>query len=72
MERACTIYMGKGGYRKNGEGEKPIEIIYTVITRLEIAKLSTEIDKINKKAFVIMDMVKDIKGGMIKHKKPLK
>jgi len=68
MGRACTIYQGKGGYRQN---TKPIEIIFTVLTRLEIAKLSTELDKIDKTAFVVMDVVKDIKGGMIK-KKPLK
>jgi len=68
MGRACTIYQGKGGYRQH---TKPIEIIYTVLTRLEIAKLSTELDKIDQKAFVVMDVVKDIKGGMIK-RKPLK
>lgn len=68
MGRACTIYQGKGGYRQNA---KVIDIIFTVLTRLEIAKLSTELDKIDKKAFIVMDVVKDIKGGMIK-KKPLK
>lgn len=68
MGRACTIYQGKGGYHQNA---KAIEIIYTVLTRLEIAKLSTELDKIDKKAFVVMDVVKDIKGGMIK-RKPMK
>ncbi len=71
MRRACTIYHGKGGYKKYGEKQVTNEIIYTVVTRLEIAKLSTEIDKIDSKAFVVMGIVKDIKGGMIK-KKPLK
>ncbi len=71
MGKACTIYHGKHGYDKlNGE-RADLEIVYTVLTRLEIAKLSTEIDKIDKKAFIVMDMVKDIKGGMIK-RKPLK
>lgn len=71
LGRACTIYQGRGGYAEsNGEG-KPNEIVYTVITRLELAKLSTEIDKIDKNAFIVMNVVKDIKGGMIK-KKPLK
>ena len=46
MGRTCTIYRGKGGYRQN---TKAIEIIFTVLTRLEIAKLSTELDKIDKK-----------------------
>lgn len=71
MSRACTIYNGKGGYKKYGEKQIISEIIYTVVTRLEIAKLSTEIDKIDRKAFVVMGIVKDLKGGMIK-KKPLK
>ena len=71
MGRACTIIHGAGGYGKTGSKREPIEIIYTVMTRLEIARLSTEIDKIDKKAFVVMNVVKDIKGGMIK-KKPLK
>lgn len=68
MRRACTIYLGKGGYRDN---RGTVEIVFTVLTRLEIAKLSTELDKIDKKAFVMMNVVKDIKGGMIK-RKPLK
>ena len=68
MGRTCTIYQGRGGYRQNAE---VIDILFTVITRLETAKLSTELDKIDKKAFIVMDVVKDIKGGMIK-KKPLK
>lgn len=71
MGRACTIYQGRRGYSKYGEDRVATEIIYTVVTRLELARLSTEIDKIDKKAFVVMDLVKDLKGGMIK-KKPLK
>lgn len=71
MGRACTIYKGVQGYGKYGVARKEMEIVYAVLTRLELAKLSTEIDKIDKNAFVVMGMVKDIKGGMIK-KKPLK
>lgn len=67
LGRACTVYKGQGGYGKEGEtGEK--DIIYTVITRLELPKLKTEIDKIDEKAFLVMGIVKDIKGGMIKRK----
>ena len=47
-----------------------MDIIYTVITRLEISKLSTEIDKIDSNAFVVMTSIKDTKGGMVK-KRPL-
>jgi uncharacterized membrane-anchored protein YitT (DUF2179 family) len=48
-----------------------MDIIYTVITRLELNKLNTEIEKIEPNAFIIMNSIKDIRGGMIK-KRPLK
>ncbi|MFB9054355.1 YitT family protein [Formosa undariae] len=70
LRRACTIYVGKGGYNQEGGAEEK-DIIYTIVTRLELANLETEIAKIDKKAFIIMGVVKDLKGGMIK-KKPLK
>jgi len=47
-----------------------IDVIYAVIARLEMSKLKSEIRKIDKHAFMIMNSVKDAKGGMIK-KKPL-
>lgn len=70
LRRACTIYAGKGGYGKNGKSYDK-DIIYTIVTRLELSKLQMEIDKIDKNAFIVMGIIKDLKGGMIK-KKPLK
>lgn len=70
LRRACTIYAGKGGYGTQGTSYDK-DILYTVITRLELSKLETEIDKIDKDAFIIMGTIKDLKGGMIK-KKPMK
>ncbi len=70
LGRGVTIYNGKRGYGKQGENLKHTDIVYTVITRLEIAKLKTEIDKIDTNAFIIMSSIKDTKGGMIK-KRPL-
>lgn len=65
MGRGVTIYNGKRGYGKRGESQE-VDIIYTVITRLELNKLNTEIEKIDSNAFVVMNSVKDTKGGMIK------
>ncbi|MFN8288722.1 MAG: YitT family protein [Chitinophagaceae bacterium] len=70
LGRGVTVYTGKSGYGKRGEAINA-EIIYTVITRLELSKLQTEIDKIEPDAFMVMSSVKDTKGGMIK-KRPLK
>lgn len=67
LKRGCTIYTGKGGYGQSDLSSNK-DILYTVMTRLEMPKLKTEIDKIDKKAFLVMGIVKDIKGGMIKRK----
>ena len=69
MGRGVTVYNGKRGYGKRGE-TKEVDIIYTVITRLELNKLNTEIKKITPDAFIVMNSVRDTKGGMIK-KRPL-
>lgn len=71
LGRGCTIYNGKKGFARRGEVLKDTDIIYTLITRLELAKLKTEVDKIDKDAFMIMHSIQDAKGGMIK-KRPLK
>jgi uncharacterized membrane-anchored protein YitT (DUF2179 family) len=70
MGRGVTIYNGKKGYGKSDE-QIEVEIIYTVITRLELSKLNIELQKLDPHAFVVMNSVKDTKGGMIK-KRPLK
>ncbi|MFN0031916.1 MAG: YitT family protein [Flavobacteriales bacterium] len=70
MRRGVTVYRGKRGFGKMGE-TLDVDIVYTVITRLELNKLNTEIVKIDPNAFVVMNSVKDTRGGMIK-KRPLK
>lgn len=71
MGRGVTIYNGKRGFGKHRDNLDAADIVYTVITRLEIAKLKTETEKIDPNAFMVMSSVKDIHGGMIK-KRPLK
>src|SRR5690606_27584329 len=50
MGRGVTLYKGERGYGKSGE-KGDVNIIYTVITRLEVAKLKTEIEKIDPAEF---------------------
>jgi uncharacterized membrane-anchored protein YitT (DUF2179 family) len=66
LGRGVTIYNGKRGFGKRGESTNNIDIVYTVITRLEIAKLQSEVIKIDPNAFIVMNTIKDTKGGMIK------
>ncbi len=70
MKRGFTVYVQKKGSGKKGEKQENAEVVYTVITRLEIGKLYAEIEKIDNDAFIVTQSVKDIKGGMVK-KRPL-
>lgn len=65
LGRGLTIYKAKGGYGRTGE-RKEYDVIFTVITRLEIRRLNIEITKIDPKAFVVMSKINDTRGGMIK------
>lgn len=69
LGRGVTVYKGQRGFGLHRE-KTEIDIIYTVLTRLELNKLNTEIEKIDPNAFVVMSSVKDTRGGMIK-KRPL-
>jgi uncharacterized membrane-anchored protein YitT (DUF2179 family) len=71
MGRGLTIYSGKKGYGKRGEAAVATDIIFTVVTRLEISRLSAEVEKIDPNAFIVMQSIKDTRGGMVK-KRPLK
>ena len=71
LGRGCTIYEGKRGFARRGEILLSTDIVFTVVTRLELAKLKKEVDKIDPEAFIVMNSIKDTQGGMIK-KRPFK
>jgi len=63
LGRGVTVLYGAGGY--TGE---PKKVLYSVITRLEIAKLKSIIDEIDEGAFVTIHEVHDVIGGRVKKK----
>lgn len=70
LGRGVTIYKGKRGFAMNHEDQNDVDIVFTVITRLELSKLKAEIEKIDTTAFILTHSINDTKGGMIK-KRPL-
>jgi uncharacterized membrane-anchored protein YitT (DUF2179 family) len=68
LGRGVTVYKGREGFGKQGYTDDK-NIIYTVVTRLEISRMNNEIHKIDPNAFVIMTAIKDVKGGMIKKRR---
>jgi uncharacterized membrane-anchored protein YitT (DUF2179 family) len=71
MGRGLTIYSGRRGFGKRGENFVATDILFTVVTRLEISRLTNAIEKIDPNAFIVMQSIRDTKGGMVK-KRPLK
>jgi uncharacterized membrane-anchored protein YitT (DUF2179 family) len=70
MGRGLTVYTGKKGFGKRGESLTATDIIFTVVTRLEISRLTQEVEKIDPDAFIVMQSINDTRGGMVK-KRPL-
>jgi uncharacterized membrane-anchored protein YitT (DUF2179 family) len=67
MERlglGVTFLKGKGGY--SGES-KPV--LYSLISRFEIAELKAIIDEIDEKAFVTISNIHEVMGGVFKKKR---
>jgi len=69
LNRGVTVYKGKGGYRQKGEGAKDIDVVFTVVTNLEMPRLKSEIKKIDSKAFMVMNTVNDTRGGTVKKRR---
>ncbi len=62
MKRGVTIYKGKGGY----DDTKNIDILYTILTRLEVGKLQSKINDLDPNAFIVQNPIADLKGGIVK------
>ena len=70
LGRGVTIYKGESGYGKRGESNQAIDIVFTVVTRLELPRLRSEIKRLDPKAFVVQHRIDDAVGGILK-KRPL-
>ncbi|MBC6611583.1 YitT family protein [Hymenobacter sp. BT507] len=70
LGRGVTMYQGKRGFGKRGAQNVDMDIVFTVVTRLEIPQLRAEVRSIDPKAFVIQYRIDDTEGGMVK-KRPL-
>lgn len=68
LGRGVTIYKGERGFGSHGYRNGNINIIFTVITRLEVTKLHQVVEQIDRKAFIVMNAISDIKGGIVKRR----
>ena len=69
LNYGVTVYKGVRGFGKTGENRHEMNILYTVLTRLEINKLKKEVHLIDPNAFLVMHSIKDTIGGMTKKRR---
>ncbi|MGG4034653.1 YitT family protein [Paenibacillus cisolokensis] len=58
LGRSTTFIQARGGYSK-----EDTQMIYCVVTRLEVAKLKAIVQDIDSKAFIAIEHVADVMGG---------
>ncbi len=70
LHRGVTVYKGERGFGKTDIDHKDIDILFTVITRLDVQRLVTRVKQIDPTAFIITNSVSEVRGGLVK-KQPL-
>jgi len=67
MGRGITIYKGERGFMKESyDVSHDCDIVFTVITRLEVRKLKRVVHEIDPRAFVFTNTIKEAAGGVLK------
>ena len=69
LGRGITVYKGERGFMKGKFSEShPCDIIYTVVTRLEVRKIKNALHAIDAKSFIFTSSIKEASGGILKPK----
>ncbi|HEX7845049.1 MAG TPA: YitT family protein [Chitinophagaceae bacterium] len=69
LGRGITVYKGERGFLPGKyEISTDCDIIFTVITRLEMRKLKNLVHEVDPKAFVFASTIKEASGGVIKRR----
>lgn len=69
MDKGITVYKGERGFMKHSfEVSTDVDIIYTVVTRLEVRRLKAAMHEIDPKAFMFSQSIKETAGGVLKRK----
>jgi uncharacterized membrane-anchored protein YitT (DUF2179 family) len=66
LHRGVTVYQSSGGLGTTGWTEEEREILYCVVTRLEISRIKNAVTEIDPAAFIAMHALSDVHGGLVK------
>lgn len=68
--KAITVFKGERGYLPEAFHVKyNCDIVVTIVTRLEIYRIQEAVKQIDPKAFVYVNSIKEVKGGLVKQTK---
>ena len=69
LGRGITVYKGERGFLKDSYNvSQPCDIVFTVVTRLELLKLKNIVHELDPKAFVFTSVIKETAGGVLSRK----
>ena len=68
LGNGVSVYKGRKG--QTNKEDREVDILFTVVNRLETFKVKKEISKIDDGALIIEQNIGDIHGGFIKKRKP--
>ena len=69
LGKGITVYKGERGYLPGSfDIKSDCEIVVTIVTRLEIKQIEEAVMKIDSKAFIFVQSIKEATGGILKSK----
>ena len=66
LHRGVTVYKGHGGMGSQGLKDFEQDILFCVVTRLEIGSVKNAVREIDPSAFITTHSLSDVEGGLIK------
>jgi len=63
LGRGMTVYQGRGGFSETEQ-----QILFCVVSRLELGKLRKIVNDIDRDAFVLVNPISDVSGGFLKRR----
>lgn len=69
LGRGITVYKGERGFlRQSFDISQPVDIVFTVVTRMEVRRLRNVVHEIDEKAFIFTSTIKEAAGGVLKRR----
>lgn len=66
LKKGVTVLKGQKGYGKRGHDRHDTDVLYSVVTRLELSNIRDAVEQIDPNAFIIQHGIDDARGGLVK------